>query len=48
MNLSIFQNACFQPAPDQADQARIPDSVLYKPEQPLVTQAPEEILQVRL
>jgi hypothetical protein len=32
MNLAIFQNACFQPAPDQADQARISDSVLHKPE----------------
>jgi hypothetical protein len=37
MNHSVFQNACFQPAPDQADQARISDSVLNKPEQPLVT-----------
>ena len=37
MNLSIFQNTCFQPAPHQADQARICHSVLHKPEQPLVT-----------
>lgn len=29
MNLSIFQNTCFQPAPDQADQARISDSMLH-------------------
>src|SRR5271169_2665848 len=26
LNLSIFQDACFQPSPDQADQARITDS----------------------
>jgi hypothetical protein len=23
MNLAIFQNACFQPAPNQTDQARV-------------------------
>src|SRR6202163_2130012 len=48
MDLSILQHTCFQPAPDQADQARITDSMLDKPEQPLVVQAPEEVLQIRL
>jgi len=36
LNLSIFQNACFQPSPDQADQARITDSVFNKSEQPFM------------
>ena len=44
----ILKDACFQPAPDQADQARIPDSMFDKPEQPLMRQTPEEILQIRL
>ena len=41
MYLSVFQNTCFQPAPDQADQARITDSMFDKPEQPLVAETPE-------
>jgi hypothetical protein len=44
MNLSIFHNARFQPAPDQADQARISNSMFNKPEQPLVIETPEEPL----
>jgi hypothetical protein len=36
LNLSIFQDACFQPSPDQADQARITDSVFNKSEQPFM------------
>jgi hypothetical protein len=36
MDLSIFQDTCFQPAPDQADQARITDSMFDKPKQPIV------------
>jgi hypothetical protein len=45
---SIFQNARFQPAPDQIDRARITDSVLDKPEYPFVIEAPKEVLQIRL
>jgi hypothetical protein len=37
LNLSVFQDACFQPSPDKADQTRIADSVLNKSEQPFVT-----------
>jgi site-specific DNA recombinase len=36
MNLLIFQNACFEPAPNQADQTRVSNSVLDEPEHPLV------------
>src|ERR1035437_2577842 len=48
MDLSIFHNARFQPAPDQADQARVSNSMFNKPEQPIVVETPEEVLQVRL
>src|SRR5271157_5618331 len=48
MNLAILQDACLQPAPDQTDHARIADAVLHEPEHPLVTETPEEILQVCL
>src|SRR5690349_6070838 len=48
MDRSVFQDARFQPAPDQADQARIADAVLHEAEHPFVTETPEEILQVRL
>ena len=48
MDLSIFQDACLQPAPDQADQSRIADSVLHETEHPFVTETAKEILQVRL
>jgi hypothetical protein len=34
MNRSIFQDARFQPTPDQADQARIAYSMFDKPEEP--------------
>src|SRR6202022_123793 len=44
MDRSVFQDACFQPAPDQTDQARITDSMLDKPENPVVTETPEEVL----
>jgi hypothetical protein len=48
LDRSIFQDARFQPAPDQADQAWIADSVFHKPQDPLVIEASEEILQIRL
>jgi hypothetical protein len=41
MNRSIFQDARFQPTPDQADQARIADSMFDKSEHPIVIEAPE-------
>ena len=41
MDLPIFQNARFEPAPDQADQTRISDSVLDEAEQPSMIKAPE-------
>jgi len=47
-NLSIFQDARFQPTPDQADQARIADSMFDKSEHPIVIEAPKEVLQIRL
>src|SRR5712691_8316698 len=43
----IFQNACFQPAPDQADQTRVSYPMLDKAEHPFVAQAPEVVLEVR-
>src|SRR5215469_6031817 len=46
--LSVFQYACFQPAPDQADQTRVSYSMFDKAEHPFVTQAPEKVLQIRL
>jgi hypothetical protein len=46
--LPIFQNARFQPAPDQIDYARITAPVFDKPEHPFVIEAPEEVLQIRL
>ena len=48
MDRSIFQNARFQPSPDQADQARITDSMFDKPEHPIVIEAPKEVLRIRL
>src|SRR5215813_3023037 len=30
IDFAVFQNACLQPAPDQADHARIADAVLHK------------------
>jgi hypothetical protein len=48
MDRSVFQNARFQPAPDQADQARITDSMLDKSEHPIVVEAPKKVLQIRL
>ena len=48
MDLSIFQNARFQPAPDQTDQARITDSMRDKSEHPIMIETPEEVLQIRL
>ena len=36
-NLPIFQNACFQPASDQADQTRVSYSMFDKAEHPFVT-----------
>ena len=44
MNRSIFQDARFQPTPDQADQARIADSMFDKSEHPIVIEAHEEVL----
>ena len=40
MDRSVFQDARFQPAPNQADQARITDSMLDKPEDPVMTETP--------
>src|SRR5690349_16154682 len=48
MDRSVLQDARFQPAPNQADQARITDSMLDKPEDPVVTESSEEVLQIRL
>src|ERR1700675_545480 len=48
MNRSIFQDARSQPTPDQADQARIADSMFDKSEDPIVIEAPKEVLQIRL
>ena len=42
MNRSIFQDARFQPTPDQADQARIADAMFDKPEDPIMIETPEE------
>jgi hypothetical protein len=42
MNLSIFQDARFQPTPDQTDQARIADSMLDKSDDPIVVEAPKK------
>jgi hypothetical protein len=42
LDCSIFQEACFQPAPDQIDHARITDSLFDKPEHPFVIEAPED------
>src|SRR5262250_69153 len=47
MNFVVFQHACFQPASNEADHAWIPNSEFDKAEQPFVTKAPEEVLQVR-
>jgi hypothetical protein len=44
----VFEDTRFQPAPDQTDQARITDSMLNKAESPVVTETPEEVLQIRL
>src|ERR1700692_790491 len=48
MNRSIFQDARFQPTPDQADQARIAYSMFDKSEDPIMIEPPEEVLQIRL
>jgi len=48
MDLSIFQNARFQPAPDQTDQAWITDSKRDEAEDPIMIETPEEVLQIRL
>src|SRR5215472_5500063 len=42
MEFFLFQNVCLQPASDQANQTRVPYSVLHKAEHPFVTQAPEK------
>jgi hypothetical protein len=48
MDHSIFQDTRFQPTPDQADQARITDSMFDKSEDPIVIEASKEVLQIRL
>src|SRR5256885_4831768 len=48
IDLAIFQDACFQPAPDQADHARIADAVLHEAEHPFVTETPEVGSQVKV
>jgi hypothetical protein len=37
MALLVFQHVCFEPAPNQADQARVSNSVLDELEHPFVT-----------
>src|SRR5712692_89378 len=48
MRVPVLQSACLQPASNQADETRVSYSMLYKPEHPVVTQAPEKVPQVRL
>src|SRR5713101_5424239 len=48
MDFPVFQNPCLQPSSNQADETRVSYSMLHKPEHPIVTQAPEKVLQVRL
>src|SRR5262252_4811631 len=48
IDLAVFQDACLQPALDQADHARIADAVPHEAEHPFVAETREEILQVRL
>src|SRR5712692_11038233 len=48
MRVPVLQSACLQPASNQADETRVSYSMLHKPEHPVVTQAPEKVLQVRL
>src|SRR5262249_37347023 len=48
VNFTILKHTCLQPAPNQTDQALISYSVFQEAEHPFVTQAPEEILEVRL
>src|SRR5206468_7947929 len=48
MNFTILKHTCLQPAPNQTDQALISHPVLHEAEHPFVTQAPEEIFEVRL
>jgi hypothetical protein len=47
MDRSVLQDARFQPAPDQTDRARITASMLDKPENSVVTEPPEEVLQIQ-
>src|SRR5215468_5539216 len=42
IDLAVFQDACLQPAPDQADHARIADAVLHEAEPPFVTEPPKK------
>ena len=42
MDRSIFHDTRFQPAPDQADQAWITNSMFNKPEQPVMVEAPKK------
>ena len=48
MNRSIFQDTRILPTPDQVDQTRIADSMFDKSEDPIVIEAPKEVLQIRL
>src|SRR3974390_525773 len=48
MDLSIFQDARFQPAPDHTDQAWITASMRDNSEHPIMIETPEEVLQIRL
>jgi hypothetical protein len=36
MDRTVLHDACFQPASDQIDQARVANPMLDKPEQPVV------------
>ena len=41
MDHSVFQDTRLQPTPDQTNYARITDSMFYKPEHPIVVEAPK-------
>src|SRR5580692_10438177 len=44
----ITKSSMYQPTPDQVDQARVADSMFDKSEDPIVIEAPKEVLQIRL
>src|SRR5689334_7103285 len=44
IDLAVFQDACLQPAPDQADHARIADAVLHEAEHHFVAEIPNKFV----